>query len=68
MRAAEPKVIKKGGKQRFGKGFSCGELEKAEITLNEVRKSGIPIDFRRRTVHEENVEALKTFLKNKKKS
>lgn len=60
------KVFKKGGKQRCGKGFSRGELKKAEISLKEALKLGIPIDSRRKTAHQENIEAIKTFLENRK--
>lgn len=60
------KVFKKGGKQRCGKGFSRGELKKAEISLKEALKLGIPIDSRRKTAHQENIEAIKTFLEKRK--
>ncbi|MEM3730544.1 MAG: ribosomal protein L13e [Candidatus Bathyarchaeia archaeon] len=63
--ALKPKVYKKDGKQRFGKGFSREELKKAGLTLKEALKLHIPIDSRRKTAHDENVEAIKTFLKNK---
>jgi large subunit ribosomal protein L13e len=59
-------VFKKGGKQRFGKGFSRGELKKAGLSLKEALKFRIPVDSRRRTVHEENVKAIKGFLESKK--
>ena len=66
MMAFKPKVFKKGGKQRFGRGFSREELKKAGISLKEALKLGIPVDFRRETVHQENIEAIKTFLENRK--
>lgn len=64
MMALKPKVFKKGGKQRSGRGFSREELKKAGLIPKEALKMGIPVDFRRRTVHEENVEIIKTFLKS----
>jgi len=66
MRGAEPKVFKKGGKQRYGRGFSVGELEKAGLHSMEAMKAGLPVDFRRRTAHEGNVEAVRSFLGDKK--
>jgi len=66
MMAAKPKVFKKGGKQRQGKGFSREELKRVGLSLKEALKFGIPVDSRRRTAHEENVEAVKTFLGSKK--
>lgn len=49
-------------KKREGRGFSLGELKEAGITKDLARKLGIYIDERRRSVHEENVQALKKFL------
>jgi len=66
MRAVKPKIFKKGGKQRYGKGFSREELKKAGLSLKEALKFGIPVDSRRRTAHEENVDVVKTFLESKK--
>jgi len=66
MITAKPKVIKKGGKQRYGKGFSREELKRAGLSLKEALRIGIPVDSRRKTAHEENVEIIKTFLESKK--
>ena len=66
MMAAKSKVFKKGGKQRHGKGFSREELKRAGLSLKEALKFGIPIDSRRRTTYEENVEIVKNFLESKK--
>ncbi len=66
MMAVKSKVFKKGGKQRYGKGFSREELKKSGLSLKEALKFGISVDSRRRTVHEENVEVVKTFLESKK--
>ncbi|MEM2105120.1 MAG: ribosomal protein L13e [Candidatus Bathyarchaeia archaeon] len=66
MMNLKPKVFKKGGKQRLGKGFSLEELKKAGLSLKEALKLGIPVDCRRRTAHQENVEAIKGFLESVK--
>ena len=66
MMAVKPKVFKRGGKERYGKGFSREELKRAGLSLREAMGLGVPVDLRRRTVHEGNVEAVKTFLESKK--
>jgi large subunit ribosomal protein L13e len=66
MVAVEPKVFKPGGKRRRGKGFSKEELRKAGSDPKQALKLGVHVDFKRRTAHEENVEALKAFLADKK--
>jgi large subunit ribosomal protein L13e len=66
MMAIKPIVLKKGGKQRHGKGFSREELKKAGLSLKEALKLGIPADLRRATVHEENINVIKGFLESKR--
>ena len=57
-----PKVLKKGGRQREGKGFSRNELKKAGSNPKEALRLKIPLDIKRRTIHEENVETVKKLL------
>jgi large subunit ribosomal protein L13e len=64
--AAEPKVFKTREKKRNGKGFSREELKKAGTNMNEAVKLRIPVDPRRKTAHDENVEIVKTFITHKK--
>ena len=66
MSASRPRVQRRDGKQVEGKGFSPGELKKAGTSLTEAVKLRVPVDPRRRTVHDENVEALKPVLKERK--
>jgi len=66
MMTGKPKVFKKGGKQRSGRGFSREELKKAGLSLTEALRLGVPVDSRRRTAHEENVGTVKTFLESRK--
>jgi large subunit ribosomal protein L13e len=66
MTIARPKVLKKGGKERLGRGFSSGELERAELSPKDALRFGIPIDSRRKTAHDENIEAVKTYLQKRK--
>lgn len=68
MATVKPVVFKKGGKQHIGKGFSLGELKKAKLDLKKALKLGIPVDPRRRTAHQVNVETLNNLLETKKAS
>jgi ribosomal protein L13E len=60
------KILKRDGKQRAGKGFSREELKQAGTNPKEALKLKIPIDLKRKTVHEENVATLRTFLSTHK--
>lgn len=66
MVTLRPKVLRSDGKQVQGKGFSGEELKKAGTSLTEAVKHRIPVDPRRKTCHEENVEALKLLSKEKR--
>jgi len=66
MHHIKPKIHKQNGKQRNGKGFSSGELKKAGLDKTEARKIGLPVDQRRATAHDENVEAIKAYAEKKK--
>jgi len=66
MNEAKAKIFKRGGKQRYGKGFSVEELKKAGLSVKEAIKLGIPTDPRRKTAHDKNVETVKSFLEKRK--
>jgi large subunit ribosomal protein L13e len=59
-------IVESGGRVREGKGFSLAELEEVELTAGQAKSMGIPVDTRRGTSHEENVEALKEFIEDSK--
>jgi ribosomal protein L13E len=61
-----PRVLRSDGKQTQGKGFSREELKKAGLSLTEAVRYHIPVDPRRKTAHDENVEALKPVIEEKK--
>jgi len=68
METFKPLVFKKDGKQRVGKGFSLDELKAVGLNPKQALKLGIPIDTRRKTAHEENIEMLRKALEAKKEA
>ncbi|MGB8779665.1 MAG: ribosomal protein L13e [Candidatus Bathyarchaeia archaeon] len=66
MMVKRPKVSEKRGRRSLGKGYSPGELKKAGLSMSEAVKLHVAVDPRRKTAHEENVEALQTFLQERK--
>jgi ribosomal protein L13E len=68
MMATRPFISRKNGKQRTGKGFSGEELKKAGLSFKEALKLGVPVDLRRKTVHERNIDVIKGFLESRKKA
>jgi len=66
MHHAKPKILKQDGEQRNGRGFSPDEIKKAGLTKVEARKMQLPVDKRRKTAHEENVEAIKEYTRKAK--
>ncbi len=64
-----PILRKDAGKtprRRAGRGFSKGELEAVGLDFKKALKMGIPIDKRRKTVHEWNIKTLKEWLERRK--
>lgn len=68
MTMKKPEVFKRHGERRCGKGFSLEELKKAGTNFKVAMELRIPIDHRRRTAHEENIEMIKVSLRNRKTS
>ena len=66
MHHIKPKILKSDGKQRSGRGFSPEELKKAGLNPTEAKRLEIPVDKRRKTVHDQNVEAIKAYAEKKK--
>ncbi|WP_291764429.1 ribosomal protein L13e [Caldivirga sp. UBA161] len=45
-----------------GRGFSISEIKAVNLTINEARLLGIPIDARRKSTWEWNVKALQEYI------
>ena len=52
------RVMQARGGWREGKGFSCGELRGAGLTVEKARRGSISIDKRRRSTHQGNIDTL----------
>jgi hypothetical protein len=62
---AEPTVKSpRDGRPKKGRGFSSEEAAQAGLTIDEARRMGLIVDIRRKTVHPENVGALKQYMKD----
>jgi large subunit ribosomal protein L13e len=60
-----PKIIKKRGLEthlRIGRGYSIGEIKQARLNIKLAKYLNIPLDMRRRSVHQYNVENLKKVV------
>jgi ribosomal protein L13E len=66
MHYIRPKVLKPDGKKRNGRGFSPEELKKASLNPAKAKRLEVPIDRRRKTAHDQNVEAIKAYAEKKK--
>jgi large subunit ribosomal protein L13e len=49
---------------RRGRGFSVEEISQVELSMKDARSMGLIVDPRRKTSHEENVEALRQYIKD----
>ena len=59
-------ITKQNGKQSIGRGFSLSELEKAGLNKQDAKKIGIPLDIKRKSLHDENVATLKSHAEKAK--
>jgi ribosomal protein L13E len=66
MHHIKPVITKQDGKQRVGKGFSPEELGKAGLNPAEAKRLEVPVDKRRATAHDWNVEVLKAYVQKEK--
>ena len=49
--------------ERAGRGFSFAELDSAGVPESRAKREGVSVDVRRRSVLEDNVEALKAWYR-----
>jgi len=63
MHHIKPSIFTSKGKQKQGKGFSLGELKAAGISKQQAQKAGLPIDIRRSSQHDQNIDAIKAHIK-----
>lgn len=61
-------VVRQGKKTRRARGFSVDEISAAGLNVGEARHIAVPVDLRRRTSHSENIEGLKSWAEEAKKS
>jgi ribosomal protein L13E len=66
MHHIKPNILRSDGKQGSGRGFSPEELKKAGLNPAEAKRLEIPVDRRRKTAHDQNVEAIKAYAEKKK--
>ncbi|MCW3996199.1 MAG: ribosomal protein L13e [Candidatus Bathyarchaeota archaeon] len=59
MHHIKPTIIKQNGKQKPGKGFSLNEIKQAGITKQQAQQMKLPIDPRRKSIHEINIATIK---------
>jgi len=59
-------ITKRNGKKAESRGFSLTELKNAGLTKQDAKKIGIPLDVKRKSVHDENVEHLKAHAEKVK--
>jgi large subunit ribosomal protein L13e len=55
----------KKAKLKIGRGFSKGELEAVGLDFKKALNLGIPVDKRRKTAHNWNIETLRNWLQKK---
>ncbi len=67
MSEIEPRVIQcqDSTKLKDGKGFSLGEIIGAGLNVHEAKRLALRIDRRRKTTHESNINAIKTYIKER---
>ncbi len=59
-------ITNRNGQKVESRGFSLSELKKACLTKQDAMKIGIPLDLKRKSTHDENVETLKKHAEKAK--
>jgi ribosomal protein L13E len=66
MQKIKATVTKRSGRKSTSRGFSLSELQKAGLTKQDAKQMGIPLDVKRKSAHDENVETLKAHVEKAK--
>jgi len=66
MQKIKAMVTKRNGRKSTSRGFSLTELQKAGLTKQDAKQIGIPLDVKRKSAHDENVETLKAHAEKTK--
>ncbi|HMK94677.1 MAG TPA: ribosomal protein L13e [Candidatus Limnocylindrales bacterium] len=66
MQRIKATVTKRNGRKSTSRGFSLTELQKAGLTKQDAKKIGVPLDVKRKSAHDENVETLKAHAEKAK--
>lgn len=56
-------LVRRGRKTRAGRGFSLDELTEVGLSVGEARHISVPVDLKRSTSYNENVEILRRWMK-----
>lgn len=65
MYPVQPFIFNRFGKSRVGKGFSREELKLVGLTAWSAKRIGLPVDLKRNSTYQENVECLEEYLKTR---
>ncbi len=63
MHHIKPTFPKANGKQKQNRGFSVNELKAAGVSIQQARNACLPVDVRRSSQRDQNIEAIKAHLK-----
>lgn len=66
MQPVKAVITKPNGKQAESRGFSLKELKGACLTKEDAKKLGIPVDVKRKSFHNENIQTLKAHAEQAK--
>jgi len=66
MQKIKATVTKRNGRKSTSRGFSLMELRKAGLTRQDAKKMGVPLDVKRKSAHNENVETLRAHAEKAK--
>jgi len=66
MHHIKPTITKQNGKQKQGKGFSLNELKEAGVNKQQAKQIGLPVDVKRKSMHDENVQTIKAHAQKAK--